>query len=196
MRVNCKKCGNFISSKKVHICPKENPMKGKKRPDLSLYNTNTKKGKSLIEQHGKKKAKNITKANSQKHKGELNSAKRPEVRKKISEQKDGNPNYKLRGENNIHWKGGITDKYYPYEFSNYLKKQIRKRDKQKCCICKSKQLNRKLCIHHIDYNKENSKSTNLISLCNSCHVKTNDNRIYWKLYFKIKFCLRLWRTLK
>ena len=35
-------------------------------------------------------------------------------------------------------------------------------------------------IHHIDYNKQNSSINNLITLCNSCHAKTNANRKQWK----------------
>lgn len=31
----------------------------------------------------------------------------------------------------------------------------------------------------IDYDKDNLDPNNLISLCNSCHAKTNKNRDYW-----------------
>ena len=42
----------------------------------------------------------------------------------------------------------------------------------------------KLCIHHIDYDKKNNNPENLITLCNSCHTKTNiKNRDYWKNYY-------------
>ena len=41
---------------------------------------------------------------------------------------------------------------------------------------------KKLSIHHIDYNKENNEITNLTSLCNSCHSKTNHDRDYWFAY--------------
>ncbi len=33
--------------------------------------------------------------------------------------------------------------------------------------------------NHIDYNKKNSNLNNLITLCGSCHTKTNTNRNYW-----------------
>lgn len=39
-------------------------------------------------------------------------------------------------------------------------------------------------VHHIDYNKFNCNPENLITLCKSCHVKTNHNRNYWINYFK------------
>jgi hypothetical protein len=37
--------------------------------------------------------------------------------------------------------------------------------------------------NHIDYNKKNCNPNNLISLCNSCHSKTNFDRKYWINYF-------------
>lgn len=46
------------------------------------------------------------------------------------------------------------------------------------------QLNKKLNIHHIDYNKNNSNPNNLISLCVNCHMITNGNRKYWTKVFQ------------
>jgi hypothetical protein len=40
-------------------------------------------------------------------------------------------------------------------------------------------------IHHIDYNKKNNKSDNLISLCFQDHSRTNYNRPYWKELWEI-----------
>jgi len=39
-------------------------------------------------------------------------------------------------------------------------------------------------IHHIDYNKFNCESSNLITLCLKCHLSTNGNRDYWYAYFR------------
>ena len=54
-----------------------------------------------------------------------------------------------------------------------------------CKICKKneKENKEKLTVHHIDYNKKNSKKSNLVALCRSCHTKTGFNREYWKCYF-------------
>jgi len=41
----------------------------------------------------------------------------------------------------------------------------------------------KLSVHHIDYDKMNSNEKNLISLCVSCHGKTNINRKHWIIFF-------------
>ena len=42
----------------------------------------------------------------------------------------------------------------------------------------------KLKRNHIDYDKRNNDPKNLITLCHSCHSKTNYNRNYWINYFK------------
>ena len=71
---------------------------------------------------------------------------------------------------------------YGAEFDNSLKEQVRDRDKYKCKMCGCSQLEngQQLDVHHIDYNKRNCKMNNLITLCRSCHLKTNSkNKEYW-----------------
>lgn len=147
-----------------------NPMKGKKRPDLSKYNTKNKKGKTLEKQYGKKKSIEIRKGNSLGHIGDKNVSKRPEIRLKLS------------GKNCHFWKGGISYIIHPKEFSKELKIEIRKRDKFVCQVCGKNGW----CIHHINYNKFNNNPNNLVALCNKCHCKTNFNRKYWIEYFRNK----------
>jgi len=58
-----------------------------------------------------------------------------------------------------------------------------------CCICGLHQdeltgWHKKLSVHHIDYNKYNLNPDNLITLCVSCHSKTNHNREKWINHFK------------
>jgi len=43
---------------------------------------------------------------------------------------------------------------------------------------------KQLDVHHINYNKKNCDINNLVSLCRSCHMKTNFNREYWIKYFE------------
>lgn len=87
-----------------------------------------------------------------------------------------------KGENHPNWNGGTS--YLPYDknFNNKLKKKIKELDKKRCSICSKK--TQKLVIHHIDYNKLNSTETNLVSLCISCHSKTNYNRNNWVKFFE------------
>ena len=80
---------------------------------------------------------------------------------------------------------GNSKKPYSLEFSNYLKALIRKRDNHTCqkCGIKEKHYYRKLDIHHINYNKQDCNEKNLITLCQSCNNKANNNRNYWSTYF-------------
>ncbi len=100
----------------------------------------------------------------------------------------GKCNYKFySGENHPMWiKNNI--KLYPVGWNKTHKEQIRYRDQYKCQLCFVPEIECKtrLPIHHIDYNKLNILPENLVSLCNSCHAKTNFNRDYWKKYFSCK----------
>jgi len=118
-------------------------------------------------------------------KGDNNPAKRPEVRKKISDSKKGKPRPDMIGENHSNWRGGISEEGYPFNFNDELKEFIRKRDRV-CQLCgKTKEENgRRLDVHHIDYIKENLDPSNLITLCRGCHVKVNYKRKFWADFFR------------
>jgi hypothetical protein len=90
----------------------------------------------------------------------------------------GNHFYGKRGPLCIHWRGGISTEPYPFSFDAELKQAIRVRDNHKCAICGKN--TKKLCVHHIDYVKDNLAPNNLISLCPSCHSGTNSHRAYWQ----------------
>jgi len=119
--------------------------------------------------------------------------KKPVVKKRRSEASKKNwekPDYKekhriaLSGENNPSWLGGISFEPYSANWTRALKKSIRERDHYTCQMCGKKTEKQTTCVHHIDYNKKNCKPDNLITLCPSCHVKTNSNRKEWIKYFK------------
>lgn len=91
--------------------------------------------------------------------------------------------------NNPNWKGGVSFTPYPLGWNKTFKEQIRYRDGYRCRECGTPEIEsgRKLDIHHIDYNKENLKPDNLISLCRRCHSRTQGNkRGYWIDHFKVK----------
>ena len=89
------------------------------------------------------------------------------------------------GEKSYNWRGGISKEPYGTEFNRELKEQIRKRDDWKCRECghSQEELGYKLPVHHIDYNKRNNGSDNLISLCRNCHAQTSFKREDWTNYF-------------
>ena len=136
----------------------------KKKISLSL------KGKKLLP---------LTKEHKQKiglaNKGKVRSN---ETRLKIGKALSGNKSYL--------WQGGKSFEKYTLDWTNTLRRSIRERDLYTCQVCKEPQGDIALSIHHIDYDKKNCNSDNLISLCTSCHVRTNINRDYWINYFKIK----------
>ena len=106
-----------------------------------------------------------------------------EIREKLSEMK--------KGEKCYNWKGGISNNPYPKEFTPELKLKIRTRDNFICYLCgrtereELEELDRVLCINHIDFNKNNCREENLNTLCLRCNVKINRERDYWVDYFKL-----------
>lgn len=113
--------------------------------------------------------------------GDKNPSKRVDVRDKISKALMG----KFAGEKHPNWLGGISFEPYSLVFNTQLKNNIRERDGYRCQICLRPQNEfiTKLHVHHIDYNKKNCEEDNLISLCPSCHVRTNKDRKEWQSVF-------------
>lgn len=101
-----------------------------------------------------------------------------ETRKKIREKKLSIGAWKLN--KNPKWKGGIKYEKYGMEFDEKLKNFIRERDNFECQLCKNKQTNKKLDVHHIDENKKNNTIFNLVSLCHHCHITLHNKKILWK----------------
>lgn len=99
------------------------------------------------------------------------------------------PMFGKRGKDTSGYIHGKAYLPYPMEFNAKLKLKIHKRDNYTCQKCGKTQKqelkfkNRKLDVHHIDYNKQNCKDNNLISLCQTCNVKVNKDRDYWFAYF-------------
>ena len=101
---------------------------------------------------------------------------------------------KSKGENNGRFVDGSSKFPYPLEFNDELKELIRKRDNYICqnSICNMTEeehliiLGRTLEVHHIDYDKNNCRENNLITLCQQCNLRANINRDYWKNLYQQK----------
>jgi hypothetical protein len=99
-----------------------------------------------------------------------------------------------KGKLNGNYIDGSSYEDYPAEFTESLKESIRKRDEYTCQNCDMTQeehfivYGRNLHIHHVDYNRNNCKYHNLLTLCQGCNIRANYNRAYWKNNFiqKIK----------
>lgn len=95
--------------------------------------------------------------------GDRNPAKRPEVRKKISQNTKGKS--KNIGSLNANWKGGERDDPYPRLFYS-TRSLVLERDNYTCQDCGNKGNT----IHHKNENKNNNSIDNLVTLCGSCHT--------------------------
>jgi hypothetical protein len=102
-------------------------------------------------------------------------------------------NNKFRvGEKGRNYINGSSFIDYPIEFNKELKDKIKQRDGHYCVLCgineKEHKLkyNKKLTIHHIDYNKKNCKEDNLITLClkHNCNANKRKIKRSWIQMFK------------
>lgn len=96
---------------------------------------------------------------------------------------------KYVGKNHPRWIEDRDTFVRPDDWTDTLRESIRQRDNyicQECGIHQDELIGRfkKLDVHHIDYDKQNCNPNNLITLCRSCHSKTNTNRNYWIIYYK------------
>lgn len=108
-----------------------------------------------------------------------------------------NPSYKtisfrskrkesMIGDKNPMWKGGISKLDYCQIFSDKeFKQMIKDRDGNRCLNPFCNKISNILNIHHINYDKQECDSMNLITLCKGCHSTTNHNREWYKEWYKI-----------
>jgi|SRR3972149_5816624 len=99
------------------------------------------------------------------------------------------------GKNNPNWKDGVSFEIYPQEFNKELKQFIKDRDNYACQYPGCTEIHDRLHVHHIDYNKKNNNSENLITLGTSCHIKTNYNREYWSEFYQTMMMNKLMECL-
>ena len=84
-------------------------------------------------------------------------------------------------ENHPCWLGGKSFEPYCSEFNSGVKERVREKFGRKCYLCGEPENGRKLCVHHVDYNKGQGcgHAWNLLPLCHSCHSSTKGPRWYW-----------------
>jgi hypothetical protein len=150
-----------------------------KNPETRIIISKGHKGKKLTEEHIKKRTASQTGLKrSPIAIANLTAAQnRPEVKLKQVDMH-------AREKSNF-WKGGISFEPYCPKFNNDLRRRIRAFFKDRCMICgkSSKENNRKLCCHHVEYNKSaccDGKPIHFSALCHKCHSKTNIDRVRWE----------------
>jgi acetyltransferase-like isoleucine patch superfamily enzyme len=82
-----------------------------------------------------------------------------EARQKMSE--------KRKGEKNGRWIDGRKQTPYPPEWTKELRRSVKERQERKCGLCGAGDL--RLHVHHINWDKLNCATSNLIALCAKCH---------------------------
>jgi len=112
-----------------------------------------------------------------------NPSSRPDVRRAIAKTLKG----RFVGTKNPSWKGGKSfQEYPPIWFQKEFKESIRERDNHQCQnpFCKHNSKKLILSIHHINGNKKDCKSKNLISVCNSCNSKAEGNKLFSRKFWE------------
>lgn len=197
----CKRlfCGNLITDSYYRkYCSEEcylidrsenNPTKRKevreKISKVSVGRTAWNKGKTNI--YSEETLNKIREARSKQVFSEESKKKKSETMKERWQDEEFRKNqvknaYFKKGSEHPDWLNGVSFEPYGIEFNKEFKKFIKNRDFNICqtpnCINTEG-----FCIHHIDYNKKNNNPENLITLCRSCHSKTNKNRNFWSSYY-------------
>lgn len=98
---------------------------------------------------------------------------------------ENNPMYGMSGEKSPVWRGGTSFEPYCHKFNEAFKESIRDKFGRVCFLCPTteEENGRKLCVHHVNYNKDclcSDADCEFVPLCDSCHSKTNHNRDYWE----------------
>jgi hypothetical protein len=117
-----------------------------------------------------------------------------EMKRRLSEIATGRPKSEVHIKNRMEaiiggfWYGAIVyyDTLYCEKWTADLRERVRAYWNYQCFECGTPQDNRKLSVHHIHYNKKtccDGSPHDMIPLCQSCHMKTNDDRKYWEQYF-------------
>jgi len=93
-----------------------------------------------------------------------------------------------KGEKHWNWKGGISFEPYCENFDEPFHERCREFFGRVCVECgKTEEKNgQKLSVHHVNYDKMvccNGTKPTFVTLCVSCHTKTNYNKEHWEKHF-------------
>jgi len=180
-------CGEQIEVKNIH---KQNGIPkyilGHNKPMLGKFLTEEHKQKLGLANKGKKQSEEAKKKQIEAQKGKKRKPFSEEHIQKLKESHTGKT-----GELASNWQNGKSYEDYGIEFNKELKQSILERDNYACQFPNCTEIHKRLHVHHVDYNKKNNNSENLITLGTSCHTRTNGKkkRLYWtEFYQNIMIC--------
>lgn len=87
------------------------------------------------------------------------------------------------GRHNPNWQGGIARLPYPWNFRK-ISQRIIQRDGYQCQGPKCSGVDERLTAHHINYQKQDCRDENLITLCSACNSKANFGRPRWQSIYE------------
>jgi hypothetical protein len=107
--------------------------------------------------------------------------------KKFSEEHRRKISIGVSGSNNYNWRGGISCEPYCQQWTDkeYKDWLINKRDAGKCQNSQCNGKSKKICLHHINYDKKDCRPANLITLCISCNSKANKDREWHESWYSL-----------
>jgi hypothetical protein len=164
----------------------------KKDPAIGAKISAAKKGVPKSKEHREKLAAAlIGKTLSKSTKIKISNALKGRIRspdhcKHISEVKTGVSRSDMIGGNNPNWKGGTSFEPYCPKFNREFKERVRAFFGYRCAECGMPQNGKSLDVHHVNFDKDtccNDSIPTFIPLCQSCHGKTQKNRLYWERHF-------------
>ena len=89
------------------------------------------------------------------------------------------------GHGHWNWRGGIScEPYCDVWLDKEFKDSIKKRDGNKCLNPECNGIIKRLCLHHINYNKKDCRLENLITICLSCNTKANYDREWHEAWYQ------------
>ena len=92
--------------------------------------------------------------------------------RKLSEETKKKLSLAFQGENSSLWRGGKSFEPYSVDWTKTLKRSIRERDNYICQKCNQYGN----VVHHIDEDKLNCDTDNLVTVCTKCHRKIHSKK--------------------
>ena len=82
------------------------------------------------------------------------------------------------------WTHFISCDPYCQIWTEEFKEMIKERDNHTCQNPDCWKTSKRICGHHIDYNKKNCNPWNIITICLSCNTRANTDRDYWQKFYE------------
>lgn len=192
-------------SNKGKICifkgKKRSETSGEKHPFYGKHHSEETRKQMSVKRKGKKpwnigkSGTNLGKTFSEEHKQKIGASNRGKTRSEETRRKISKSHKGLQSlEKHPMWKGGISFEPYCPKFNFEFKERVRRFFNFTCQMCGHvwQEGEKRLSVHHVNYDKMvccNDVKPLFVTVCHTCHVKTQFNREYWEEVFTNKILL-------